>query len=184
MFFFGFDLVQSHKRPVDASTKISGCSSMGLSKNDYQKTNRKRSRDLPPEIDTSTIYRVTDERRAEISDILIDAGDKVRLALIAAPPTNARAGSVHHFSVFQSLGDHLVGGSTYALRVGELEVQRPATRVRVTLEKVQILDYHDPIFRGKGEFRFMFDDKKRPAGWQPPDWGVNLTCDENCELAP
>jgi photosystem II stability/assembly factor-like uncharacterized protein len=111
--------------------------------------------DLPPDINPSTVYRVVDERQAEIRDILIGEGEKVRVALIAAPPANAKAGSVHHFSVFQRLGGRLVGGSTYALRVGERELQRPATRIRITLEKVRILDDHDPIFRGEGEFRFL-----------------------------
>jgi len=27
-----------------------------------------------------------------------------------------------------------------------------------------------------------FGGKKRPAGWQPPDWGFVSVCDENCEL--
>jgi hypothetical protein len=28
-----------------------------------------------------------------------------------------------------------------------------------------------------------FGGERMPAGWQPPDWGFGLTCDENCELA-
>ncbi len=29
-----------------------------------------------------------------------------------------------------------------------------------------------------------FEGEKRPAGWQPPDWGFVSVCDENCELTP
>ncbi|HOO53398.1 MAG TPA: NosD domain-containing protein [Methanothrix sp.] len=28
------------------------------------------------------------------------------------------------------------------------------------------------------------EDEKRPAGWEPPDWGFVSVCDENCELTP
>jgi len=29
-----------------------------------------------------------------------------------------------------------------------------------------------------------FGGERRPAGWQPPDWGFVSVCDENCELTP
>jgi hypothetical protein len=29
-----------------------------------------------------------------------------------------------------------------------------------------------------------FEGERRPAGWQPPDWGFVSVCDENCELTP
>ncbi len=79
--------------------------------------------DLPRTIEASTTYRVLDEHRAEIRGILIDGGDSVCIALITSPPTGAEAGSVYHFSVLQCLDGRLIGGSTYALRVGRAEMQ-------------------------------------------------------------
>jgi hypothetical protein len=29
-----------------------------------------------------------------------------------------------------------------------------------------------------------FENERRPAGWEPPDWDFVSVCDENCELTP
>jgi hypothetical protein len=54
--------------------------------------------------------------------------------------------------VLQQQGGEIVGGSTYELRLTRAAALHPVSRIRVILEKVAILDDHDPWIKGRGEF--------------------------------
>ena len=51
-------------------------------------------------------------------------------------------------------GGDVVGGSTYQLRLNRARKLLPVSRIRVVLEKVRILDDHEPWFKGRGDFQF------------------------------
>ena len=53
-------------------------------------------------------------------------------------------GTTQQFTVLQQQGGEVVGGSTYELRLNRARGLHPVSHVRVILEKVRILDDHDP----------------------------------------
>lgn len=63
-------------------------------------------------------------------------------------------GQTQQFTVLQQQGGEIVGGSTYELRLNRAAALHPVSRIRVILEKVAILDDHDPWIKGRGEFHF------------------------------
>lgn len=62
------------------------------------------------------------QESARIQRILIPASGKIRTALIVSPPADAQPGSTYRFAIKQYLGDTLLGGSTYEIRIPPVEV--------------------------------------------------------------
>ena len=58
------------------------------------------------------------------------------------------------FDVMQGQHGRVIGGSTFEVRVRRAAALHPVSRIRVTLEKVRILDDKDRWFKGAGEFQF------------------------------
>jgi hypothetical protein len=63
-------------------------------------------------------------------------------------------GQTQRFNVLQLQDGRIVGGSTYELRLCRAQGLHPVSHIRVLLEKVRILDDHDPWLKRAGEFHF------------------------------
>ncbi len=57
-----------------------------------------------------------------IPHIFIPANGKLRAALIVSPPSKAKPGSKYQFTIMQNVGDTVLGGSTYEVRIPPAEV--------------------------------------------------------------
>jgi hypothetical protein len=55
--------------------------------------------------------------------------------------------------VLQRQGGRIVGGSTYEVRLRRARAVRPVSRIRITLERIRVLDDHDPWLKERGEIR-------------------------------
>jgi hypothetical protein len=90
---------------------------------------------------------------AELRGVLIPPGEQVRAVFTIEPPAELETPPVH-FDVTQYSGRRLVGGSEFILRARTSSRPKPPQRLRIVLDRVQILDDHDPWILGKGEFVF------------------------------
>ena len=59
---------------------------------------------------------------------------------------------LQRFAVLQRQTGQIVGGSTYEIRNRWARSMHAVSLIRITLEKIQVLDDRDPWFFGRGEF--------------------------------
>jgi photosystem II stability/assembly factor-like uncharacterized protein len=57
-----------------------------------------------------------------IPRVLIPANEALRVTLFIWPPITAKPGSTYQFTIMQGLGDTLIGGSTYEVRIPPAEI--------------------------------------------------------------
>jgi len=117
-----------------------------------------QSQDVPRELwqqlDHSRLYEFDAEKVAELRGIEIPAKGKLQALFSVRGTHNVPYGRNQRFSVMQRQGGRIIGGSTFELRLRRAKALHPVSRIRVILEKVRVLDDHDPWIKGRGEFQF------------------------------
>jgi hypothetical protein len=114
--------------------------------------------------------------QATLRNVLIPPGGKVVGVFTIAVPPEAVAQQNVRFEVNQYTRGRLIGGSEFTLTTPRKRPQSNLRRLRVVLEKVQILDDKDPWIFGRGEFFFtaevmVNDDPVRGGRWLVPQQG-------------
>ena len=110
--------------------------------------------DVWKELDHTRLYEFDAEKVSELRGVRLRAKDRLRTVFTLRGSANAPYGQHQRFSVMQRQEGRIVGGSTFEMRLRRARAMHPVSRIRVTLEKVQILDDKDPWLKGAGEFQF------------------------------
>ena len=105
-------------------------------------------------VDKTRAFEFAATHESTLRGIKISRGQTIHGLLTLKGSTKVAAGQSQRFTVMQVQDGGVVGGSTYVLQTGRARKLLPVSRLRITLEKVQILDDHDPWLKGRGEFVF------------------------------
>jgi photosystem II stability/assembly factor-like uncharacterized protein len=105
-------------------------------------------------VDVSRIFEFDAQRTSALRGIRIPKGGTLQGILTFRGSRRVPYGQTQQFTVIQMQGGEMVGGSTYELRLRRAKGLHPVSHIRVILEKVRIVDDHDPWFKGAGEFHF------------------------------
>jgi hypothetical protein len=105
-------------------------------------------------VDRTRIYEFATTRVSAIRGIKLDKGQWLQGILTLKGSRKVPYGQSQQFTIIQVQGGDMVGGSTYELRLNRARGLHPVSHIRVVLEKVMILDDHEPWFKGAGEFSF------------------------------
>jgi photosystem II stability/assembly factor-like uncharacterized protein len=106
------------------------------------------------QVDRTRLYEFSSTAVSALRGIRIARGGALQGIFTLKGSKRVPTGQTQQFSVIQMQGGAIVGGSTYVLRLNRARKLLPVSRIRIVLEKVRILDDHEPWFKGKGEFRF------------------------------
>lgn len=106
------------------------------------------------QVDRTRLYEFSSTAVSALRGIRIARGGALQGICTLKGSKRVPTGQTQQFSVIQMQGGAIVGGSTYVLRLNRARKLLPVSRIRIVLEKVRILDDHEPWFKGKGEFRF------------------------------
>lgn len=117
-----------------------------------------KPRDIPQELwerlDLSQLYEFDAEKVSELRGIQVPGKDKLRAVFTMRGSADVPYDQEQRFTVMQRQENRIVGGSTFQLRLRRAKALHPVSRIRVTLDKVRILDDNDPMCKGAGEFKF------------------------------
>lgn len=111
--------------------------------------------DLMASLDTSRLFEFDSTKVSELRGIRIGPRQRIHGVITCKGSRKAPYGTTQRFSVMQRQGGQIVGGSTYEVRLTRARGLVPVSRIRIVLERVRILNDHDPWIKGAGEFRFM-----------------------------
>jgi len=106
------------------------------------------------ELDLSRLFEFSGRQISALRGVKLARGQTLRGLLTFKGSKRVPTGSSQQFTVMQRQAGALVGGSTFELRLTRAPKALPVSRIRVTLEKVQILDDKEPWFKGRGDFVF------------------------------
>jgi len=106
------------------------------------------------EVDQSRLFEFSAHRVSALRGIKLARGEALQGIITLKGSKRVPHGQTQQFTVIQQQGGRVVGGSTYQLRLNRARKLHPVSRIRVVLEKVRILDDHEPWFKGRGDFQF------------------------------
>lgn len=109
---------------------------------------------LLQKLDRRQVYEFDPAKPAALRGIRLGPRQSLQGLLTLRGSRHVPHGKTQQFSVLQRQGGEIVGGSTYELRLKRAAGLLPVSRIRVVLEKVEILDDSDPWIKGAGEFHF------------------------------
>lgn len=112
------------------------------------------AKDYLKAVDLSRVYEFDPAKTSALRGIKLARGAVLKGILTIRGSKHVRYGELQRFAAIQMQGGKVVGGSTYELRMRRARGLLPISHIRVVLEKVRILDDHDPWIKGAGEFRF------------------------------
>ncbi len=122
------------------------------------------------EIDHSKLYEFDATKRSEIRGIKLSARQALQAVITFRGSHKVPYGRTQQFTVMQRQGGQIVGGSTYEIRLKRAAALHPVSRIRIVLDKVRILNDHDPWIKGKGDFHFVscvtFNDDPNRRHWR------------------
>lgn len=110
--------------------------------------------DILKDFDTRQVYEFDTAKRSLISNVKVETGKSIRALIVSRGSKKADSRFGQYFDVLQMQEGEIVGGSTYKAQLLEPKKPAVASKIRVTLEKVKILDDHDPWIKGRGEIVF------------------------------
>jgi hypothetical protein len=105
-------------------------------------------------VDRSRLYEFSAHRVSALRGIRIAKGQALQGIFTVKGSNRVPHGQTQQFAVLQRQDGRIVGGSTFELRLNRARKLLPVSRIRIVLEKVAILDDHEPWFKGRGEFQF------------------------------
>jgi photosystem II stability/assembly factor-like uncharacterized protein len=123
----------------------------------YVRPGEKASKDWDialQKVDRTRLFEFSGTKVSALRGIKIAKDDALQGILTLKGSKRVPHGRTQQFTVIQMQGGDIVGGSTYQLRLNRARKLLPVSRIRVVLEKVRILDNHEPWFKGRGDFQF------------------------------
>lgn len=118
------------------------------------KDSQERWQELWEQLDHTHLYEFDGTKISELRGIQIPAKSKLQTVFTVRGSRNVPYGQHQRFAVMQRQDGRIIGGSTFEVRLRRAKALHPVSRIRVILDKVQILDDRDPCFKGAGEFHF------------------------------
>lgn len=106
------------------------------------------------QVDRTQVYEFSETKSSELRGIKIAPKQTIHAVITCKGSRKVPYGRTQKFAVMQRQDGDIVGGSTYEIRLKRAKALVPVSRIRVILEKVQILNDHDPWIKGAGEFHF------------------------------
>lgn len=106
------------------------------------------------QVDRMQVYEFSEAKSSELRGIKIASKQTIQAVITCKGSHKVPYGRTQKFAVMQRQDGEIVGGSTYEIRLKRAKALVPVSRIRVILEKVQILNDHDPWIKGAGEFHF------------------------------
>ena len=118
-------------------------------------------------------------KRIAIRNVLIAGSGSVPAAFVVSTQSNPSGDVSVKFEVNQYARGVLIGGNQIVMetpRQTAIGSEQSLRRLRIVLERVQIIDDHDPWIKGRGEFFFtaevtVNDDPVRGGRWLVPQTG-------------
>jgi hypothetical protein len=107
--------------------------------------------ELLEHLDTSVLWEFDAGKRSEIRGIRVGAGQALQAVIVCKPSSRIPFGTAQRFTILQRQGGHVVGGSTYEIRVPTARTSLPVSRIRVLLNQLEVIHDHDPCLQGRGE---------------------------------
>jgi photosystem II stability/assembly factor-like uncharacterized protein len=121
------------------------------------------------QVDRTRIFEFDPTKVSELCGIHLAGGQRIRGVLTTKGSHKVPYGRSQQFSILQRQGGRIVGGSTYEIRLRRARALHPVSRIRITLERVQVLDDHDPWLKRAGEFELRacvaFNDEPSRRHW-------------------
>lgn len=106
------------------------------------------------QVDRTRLYEFDATKVSALRGIRIARGEALQGVLTLKGSKRVPHGQTQQFTVLQYQGGDVVGGSSYRLQLQRARKLLPVSRIRIILEKVHILDDHEPWFKGRGDFQF------------------------------
>lgn len=106
------------------------------------------------QVDLSRVFEFSGSKVSALRGIQLARGESLQGVVTFKGSRHVPYGQTQQFTVIQMQGGEMVGGSTYELRLNRARALYPVSRIRVVLEKVRVLDDHDPWLKKAGEFYF------------------------------
>ena len=123
----------------------------------YQKSLSEKDQSLAEifsEYDMTRIYDFDVSKRSSIANIEVKPGEFAKALIVSRASKKADLKFDQTFDVLQQQNGEIVGGSTYKANILAPKNPKAASKIRVTLKKVKILNDLDPWIKGKGEIVF------------------------------
>ncbi|MEW6736956.1 MAG: hypothetical protein AB1489_37050 [Acidobacteriota bacterium] len=111
--------------------------------------------ELLQKLDRSQLYEFDSTKTSELRGVKIGAQQTIQAVITCKGSHKVPYGLTQKFAVMQRQDGEIVGGSTYEIRLKRAKALLPVSRIRVMLDKVRILNDHDPWIKGAGEFHFL-----------------------------
>jgi photosystem II stability/assembly factor-like uncharacterized protein len=109
---------------------------------------------LIEQLDYTRLYDFDTSKIGMIRGIKLQPNQVLRAVITARANKKVPYDAVQRFTVYQQQRGQIMGGNTYEIRLKRAKGLHPVSKIRVVLERVQILNDHDPCLKGKGEFVF------------------------------
>lgn len=106
---------------------------------------------LESQLDRSRIYDFLPDRKSGLLGIRHGESGIVRALLVVKGKRRVPVGEPQRFTIIQRENNQIVGGSTFEIRQRTAKAVRPVSCIRVTLERIKVLDDKDKGLLGKGE---------------------------------
>jgi hypothetical protein len=104
-------------------------------------------------LDLSHLYEIDPTKLGELRGIPLAAGGVLHGALTALPSGKTSYTESNRVAVYQRRDGNVIGGSTFEFRLTRARGLHPVSRIRIVLDKIQITEKHDFLFRHE-EYRF------------------------------
>lgn len=106
-------------------------------------------------LDLTRLFEFSSSKVSALRGVQLARGEAMRGVLTLKGSRRVPPGRTQQFSVIQLQGGDVVGGSTYELRLAGTRGVKAVSRIRVILERVRVLDAHEPWFKGRADLRFF-----------------------------
>jgi hypothetical protein len=146
-----------------------------------EKVNRS---ELWQKLDYSQLYEFDLTKVSELRGIKVKPYQTIQAVITCKGSHKVPYGRTQQFTVMQRQGGEIVGGSTYEIRLKRAKGLHPVSRIRIVMEKVRILNDHDPCIKGQGELKFIAcvsfnDDPCRRHWFRMPQLGYYKISDRS-----
>lgn len=106
------------------------------------------------DFDTTQIFDFSSAKRSSIMGLEVKKGEYVKALIVSKASTKADPRYKQTFDILQRQKGEIIGGSTFKAQRLEPKNPKEASKIRVMLKKVKIINDLDPWIKGKGEVVF------------------------------
>jgi photosystem II stability/assembly factor-like uncharacterized protein len=112
-------------------------------------------REIFKKIDLTKVYEFDTSKVSALRGIKLGAGQAIQGIITVKGSKKTKHGASQKFTVMQKQSNTIVGGSTYEYRLKRTRGLLPVSRIRIVLDKIRILDDHEPWYKGKADVNIL-----------------------------